>query len=56
MTNDVEQTAQAADMAVHALACMRREQALPYGLREFVGDLHCSGAALEFSALYASGR
>ena len=36
LTRAVEQTAQAADIAVQAVAGMRREQPLPHGLREFV--------------------
>lgn len=35
---------------------MRREQALPYGLRPFVADLHCAGAAVDFAVHYPSGR
>jgi acyl transferase domain-containing protein/acyl carrier protein len=56
LTRAVEQTARAADIPVQALACMRREQPLPHGLLEFVGDLHCAGASVDFSALYPSGR
>ena len=39
---------------------MRREQALPHGLRGLVADLHSAGAAVDFSVLYpewsAGGR
>ncbi len=56
LTRAVEQTAQATDLPVQAVACMRREQELPHGLRRFVADLHCAGAAVDFSALYPSGR
>jgi mycocerosic acid synthase len=56
LTRAVEQTAHAADVPVQALACMRREQPLPHGLRVFLADLHCAGAAVDFSALYPSGR
>ena len=56
LTRAVEQTAQAADIPVQALACMRREQPLPEGLRGFLADLHCAGAAVDFSALYPSGQ
>jgi polyketide synthase 5 len=43
-------------MPLAALAGMRREQALPHGLRGFVADLHSAGAAVDFSALYPNGR
>ena len=56
LTRAVEQTADAAGIQVQALACLRREQTLPHGLREFVVDLHCAGAAVDFSVLYPSGR
>ena len=56
LTRAVEQTAQATDLPAQALACMRREQELPHGLRRFVADLHCAGAAVDFSVLYPSGR
>ena len=56
LTRAVEQTAQATDLPGQALACMRREQELPHGLRRFVADLHCAGAAVDFSVLYPSGR
>jgi len=56
LTRAVEQIAQGTDLPAQALACMRREQELPHGLLRFVGDLHCAGAAVDFSALYPSGR
>ena len=56
LTRAVEQTAQAADVPGQALASMRREQELPHGLRDFLADLHCAGAAVDFSVLYPSGR
>jgi polyketide synthase 5 len=56
LTHAVEQTARSLDMPLAALACMRREQALPHGLRGFVGDLHSAGAAVDFSVLYPNGR
>jgi acyl transferase domain-containing protein/acyl carrier protein len=56
LTRAVEQTAHAADMSAQALACMRREQQLRHGMREFLADLHCAGAAVDFSTLYPSGR
>jgi polyketide synthase 5 len=56
LTHAVEQTARSLDMQLAALAGMRREQALPYGLRGFVADLHSAGAAVDFSVLYPNGR
>ena len=56
LTHAVEQTARSLDIAVAALAGMRREQALPHGLRGFVADLHSAGAAVDFSVLYPGGR
>jgi polyketide synthase 5 len=52
----LEQTARSREMPMAALAGMRREQALPHGLRGFVADLHSAGAAVDFSMLYPSGR
>jgi acyl transferase domain-containing protein/acyl carrier protein len=52
----VEQTAQAAGISVQTVAGMRREQPLPHGLRQFLADLHSAGAAVDFTALYPSGR
>ena len=56
LTHAVEQTADSLDMPLAALAAMRREQALPHGLRGFVADLHSAGAAVDFSVLYPGGR
>jgi len=56
LTHAVEQTARSLDIPLAALASMRREQALPYGLRGFVVDLHSAGAAVDFSVLYPNGR
>ena len=56
LTHAVEQNARSLDIPLAALAGMRREQALPYGLREFVVDLHSAGAAVDFSVLYPDGR
>ena len=56
LTHAVEQTAHSLDMSLAALAGMRREQELPYGLRGFVADLHSAGAAVDFSALYPGGK
>src|SRR5262249_3253419 len=52
----LEQTARAREMPLAALAAMRREQALPYGLRGFVVDLHSAGAAVDFAVLCPNGR
>ncbi|OBK88057.1 type I polyketide synthase [Mycobacterium sp. 1165178.9] len=52
----LEQNARSLDISVAALAGMRREQALPHGLRGLLADLHNAGAAVDFSALYPSGR
>ncbi|OMC34843.1 polyketide synthase [Mycobacterium colombiense] len=52
----LEQTARSREMPMAALAGMRREQALPHGLRGFVADLHSAGASVDFSMLYPSGR
>jgi acyl transferase domain-containing protein/acyl carrier protein len=56
LTRAVEQTASAADITVQALAGMRREQPMPFGLRGFLADLYSAGAAVDFSVLYPSGR
>jgi polyketide synthase 5 len=56
LTHAVEQTADSLDMTVAALAGMRREQALPHGMRDLLADLHCAGAAVDFSVLYPHGR
>ena len=56
LTHALEQTARSLDMPMAALAGMRREQALPHGLRGFVADLHSAGAAVDFSVLYPNGR
>ncbi|MFI5510348.1 sulfolipid-1 biosynthesis phthioceranic/hydroxyphthioceranic acid synthase [Mycobacterium sp. NPDC051804] len=56
LTHPLEQNARSVDVPMAALAGMRREQELPHGLRGFVADLHCAGAAVDFSALYPSGR
>jgi polyketide synthase 5 len=56
LTHAVEQTARSVDMPLVALAAMRREQALPHGLRDFVVELHSAGAAVDFSVLYPNGR
>lgn len=56
LTRALEQTARGREMPMAALAGMRRQQSLPYGLRGFVADLHSAGAAVDFSVLYPSGR
>jgi polyketide synthase 5 len=56
LTRALDQTASGLDMPMAALASMRREQALPYGLRGFVADVHSAGAAVDFSVLYPNGR
>jgi acyl transferase domain-containing protein/acyl carrier protein len=56
LTRAVEQTAKAGDISAQALPCLLREQELPHGLREFLANLHCAGAAVDFTALYPSGR
>lgn len=56
LTHALEQTARSRDIPLAALAAMRRAQPLPYGLLEFLVDLHSAGAAVDFSAHYPSGR
>ena len=56
LTRAVEQTAAAADITVAALAGMRREQPVPYGLRGFLADLYGAGAAIDFSVTSPAGR
>ncbi|OMC21986.1 sulfolipid-1 biosynthesis phthioceranic/hydroxyphthioceranic acid synthase [Mycobacterium colombiense] len=56
LTHAVEQTAGSVGMPVAALTAMRREQALPHGLRGFLTDLFSAGAAIDFSAIYPGGR
>jgi len=56
LTHANEQTARSLDMPLAALAGMRREQALPHGLRGLLADLHSAGAAADFSMLYPHGR
>jgi polyketide synthase 5 len=56
LTHAVEQTARSLDVPVAALAGMRREQDLPNGLLGLLADLHCAGAAVDFSVLYPTGR
>ncbi|TDH57683.1 SDR family NAD(P)-dependent oxidoreductase [Mycobacterium eburneum] len=56
LTHAVDQTAQALDLRLAALASMRRGVELPDGLRGFVADVHSAGAAVDFAALYPAGR
>jgi acyl transferase domain-containing protein/acyl carrier protein len=56
LTRAVEQTAQALETPVAALASLRRDQPSPHGLLGFVSDLHSAGAAVDFSVLYPGGR
>ncbi len=56
LTRAVEQTAQALDTPVAALASLRRDQPSPHGLLDVVADLHGVGAAVDFSVLYPGGR
>jgi polyketide synthase 5 len=56
LTHPLEQNARSLDMPLAALASMRREQELPYGLRGFLADLHNAGAPVDFSVLYPNGR
>ena len=56
LTRAVEQTAAAADITVAALAGMRREQPVPYGLRGFLADLYGAGAGIDFSVISPGGR
>jgi acyl transferase domain-containing protein/acyl carrier protein len=56
LTRGMEQTAQDSNSPIQALASLRREQPLPYGLRGLLADLHSAGAAVDFAALFPSGR
>ena len=56
LTHALEQTARSIDVPLAALAGMRREQAVLYGLRGFLVDLHSAGAAVDFSVLSPNGR
>jgi polyketide synthase 5 len=56
LTHAMEQNAHSLDVSVAALAGMRREQDLPHGLLGLLADLHCAGAAVDFSVLYPTGR
>ena len=56
LTHAVEQSANSLDMPIAALAAMRRELEMPFGLRGFVADVHSAGAAVDFSTQYPGGR
>lgn len=56
LTHAVDQTASSLDISHAALASVRREQELPYGLRGVLADLHNAGAQVDFSVLYPSGN
>jgi polyketide synthase 5 len=56
LTHAIDQTARSLDMTVAALAVMRKEQPLPYGLRGLLGDFFAGGAAIDFSVLYPGGH
>jgi polyketide synthase 3/4 len=56
LTHAVEQNASSLDMPIAALAAVRREQELPFGLRSFVADVHSAGAAVDFATQYPGGR
>jgi acyl transferase domain-containing protein/acyl carrier protein len=52
----VDQIAVANDIQVQAVPCMRRQQELPHGMRDFLANVHCAGGTVDFSVLYPSGR
>ncbi|MDV3124753.1 type I polyketide synthase [Mycobacterium sp. 21AC1] len=56
LNHAVDQTARSLDTPLTVLAAMRREQDLPFGMRGLLSDLHCAGAAIDFSVLYPTGR
>jgi polyketide synthase 5 len=56
LTHAVEQTADSLDIPLATLAGMRRDQALPHGLRGLVADLHGAGAAVDFAVPYPDGH
>ena len=55
LNHAVDQTSRSLDIPLTVLAAMRREQELPYGMRGLLSDLHCAGAAVDFSVLYPAG-
>ncbi|BBZ28131.1 polyketide synthase [Mycolicibacterium madagascariense] len=56
LTHAITQTANSLDTPVAALATLRRGQRLGGGVLDVVGDMHCAGAAVDFSVLYPRGR
>ena len=56
LTHAVDQTARGLDVPLAVLAAMRREQAVPNGLRDFLADLYSAGAEVDFASLYPDGR
>jgi polyketide synthase 5 len=56
LTRALEQTAASRHTPIAALAAMRRDQALPNGLRDFVVEVHSAGAAVDFTTWYPQGR
>nr|WP_304528336.1 sulfolipid-1 biosynthesis phthioceranic/hydroxyphthioceranic acid synthase [Mycobacterium sp. E802] len=56
LTRALQQTASSRETPMAALAAMRREQALPDGLRGLLTDLHSAGAAIDFSVLFPDGK
>jgi polyketide synthase 5 len=56
LTHAVQQTAASLGLPATVLAAIRREQELPHGLRDFLADLYCAGAAVDFSVLYPHGQ
>ncbi|MFN8033437.1 MAG: sulfolipid-1 biosynthesis phthioceranic/hydroxyphthioceranic acid synthase [Mycobacterium sp.] len=56
LTRPIDQTAAALDIAVAALAGMRRGQEVPHGLGEFLGNLYAAGAQVDFSVLLPTGK
>ncbi|ORB86885.1 polyketide synthase [Mycobacterium kansasii] len=56
LTRAVEQGAGSLDIAVAAVAAMRREQPMPWGLRPVVIDLYSAGAAVDFAVLHPGGQ
>ncbi|MGB3485611.1 MAG: sulfolipid-1 biosynthesis phthioceranic/hydroxyphthioceranic acid synthase, partial [Mycobacterium sp.] len=55
LTHAVEQNAAGMDFPVAALAALRRDQELPYGLHSFVSDVYSAGAAVDFAAVHPEG-
>ncbi|BBX88745.1 polyketide synthase [Mycolicibacterium boenickei] len=56
LTRALQQTAAGRETPMAALAAMRRQQAMPNGLRGLLTDLHSAGAAVDFSVLCPDGQ